>query len=394
MDITITHKPLNQEEIAALTPSVLHDSPRGGYRLLWGTMLFCGGYALYRGGAAATLPILILTGFYFFCAKRLFWPNRKLQEEDCRRILSARPYYSMPYTVTLTDDELSLDSSVHAFSTDYRMLGPVMQVPCGTDELLYFPNTVSLILRRSEFPQREDYDAFLARLTEVGKSDREPSSPATPGFQRRLALVRRTIWVQGLPRDAILAMVNALFCALLLWQGAKLPFFPAFGAVFLWSICGFRLILMNRQKRQIRENQCLLPAEFHFYFDREHGMLEGRTERSVNRISVSYLMSSREKNDCLILRTGLFPWCVFPGRIFLAGKLDGVSANHGQSGRSGKTGGSVGRTTGTSAETWVLLGLCHLGGNFPVSLFPLLRLFRLRQNDFCPNAFRPAGRSA
>ena len=394
MDITITHKPLNQEEIAALTPSVLHDSPRGGYRLLWGTMLFCGGYALYRGGAAATLPILILTGFYFFCAKRLFWPNRKLQEEDCRRILSARPYYSMPYTVTLTDDELSLDSSVHAFSTDYRMLGPVMQVPCGTDELLYFPNTVSLILRRSEFPQREDYDAFLARLTEVGKSDREPSSPATPGFQRRLALVRRTIWVQGLPRDAILAMVNALFCALLLWQGAKLPFFPAFGAVFLWSICGFRLILMNRQKRQIRENQCLLPAEFHFYFDREHGMLEGRTERSVTRISVSYLMSSREKNDCLILRTGLFPWCVFPGRIFLAGKLDGVSANHGQSGRSGKTGGSVGRTTGTSAETWVLLGLCHLGGNFPVSLFPLLRLFRLRQNDFCPNAFRPAGRSA
>ena len=110
MDITITHKPLNQEEIAALTPTVLHDSPRGGYRLLWGTMLFCGGYALYRGGAAATLPILILTGFYFFCAKQLFWPNRKLQEVDCWRILSARPYYSMPYTVTLTDDELSLDS--------------------------------------------------------------------------------------------------------------------------------------------------------------------------------------------------------------------------------------------------------------------------------------------
>ena len=39
-------------------------------------------------------------------------------------------------------------------------------------------------------------------------------------------------------------------------------------------------------------------------------MLEGRTERSVNRISVSYLTSSREKDDCLILRTGLFPWCV------------------------------------------------------------------------------------
>lgn len=310
MDITITHKPLNREEIAALTSTVLHDSPRGGYRLLWGTMLFCGGYALYRGGAAATLPILILTGFYFFCAKRLFWPNRKLQEEDCRRILSARPYYSMPYTVTLTDDELSLDSSVHAFSTDYRMLGPVMQVPCGTDELLYFPNTVSLVLRRSEFPQREDYDAFLAKLTEVGKSNREPSSPATPGFQRRLALVRCTIWVQGLPRDAVLAMVNALFCTLLLWQGAKLPFFPAFGAVFLWNFCGFRLILMNRQKRNIRENQSLLPAEFHFHFDREHGMLEGRTERSVNRISVSYLTSSREKDDCLILKTGLFPWCM------------------------------------------------------------------------------------
>ena len=68
MDTTITHKPLNREEIAALTPAVLHDSPRGGYRLLWGTMLLCGGYALYRGGAAATLPILILTGFYFFCA--------------------------------------------------------------------------------------------------------------------------------------------------------------------------------------------------------------------------------------------------------------------------------------------------------------------------------------
>lgn len=138
MDITIIHKPLNREEIAALTPTVLYDSPRGGYRLLWGTALLCGVYALYRGGIAA-LPVLIPAGFYFFCAKRLFWPGRK---------------------------------------------------------------------------------------------------------------------------------------------------------------------------------------------------------------------------------------------------LDGVSANHGQSGRSGKTGGSGGRTSRNSAETRFLLGVCHLGGNFPVSLFPLLRLFRFRQNDF------------
>lgn len=34
MDITIIHKPLNREEIAALTPTVLYDSPRGGYRPL------------------------------------------------------------------------------------------------------------------------------------------------------------------------------------------------------------------------------------------------------------------------------------------------------------------------------------------------------------------------
>ena len=67
-----------------------------------------------------------------------------------------------------------------------------------------------------------------------------------------------------LARDAMLAMVNALFCVLLLWHGTELPFFPAFGAVFLWSFCGFRLILMNQQKREIRENQNLLPAEFHF----------------------------------------------------------------------------------------------------------------------------------
>lgn len=39
MDITITHKPLNREEIATLTPTVLYDSPRGGYRLLWGTWI-------------------------------------------------------------------------------------------------------------------------------------------------------------------------------------------------------------------------------------------------------------------------------------------------------------------------------------------------------------------
>ena len=78
MDITIIHKPLNREEIAALTPTVLYDSPRGGYCLLWGTVLLCSGYALYRGGSAATLPILILTGFYFICAKRLFGPGRKL----------------------------------------------------------------------------------------------------------------------------------------------------------------------------------------------------------------------------------------------------------------------------------------------------------------------------
>ena len=77
MDTTIIHKPLNREEIVALTPTVLYDSPRGGYRLLWGTALLCGVYALYRGGIAA-LPVLIPAGFYFFCAKRLFWPGGKL----------------------------------------------------------------------------------------------------------------------------------------------------------------------------------------------------------------------------------------------------------------------------------------------------------------------------
>lgn len=55
---------------------------------------------------------------------------------------------------------------------------------------------------------------------------------------------------------------------------------------------------------------------------------------------------------------------------------------------------SDGRTTGNSAETWVLQGVGYMGDNFPVSLFPLLRLFRFRQNDFCPNALRPNGRSA
>lgn len=309
MNFTFQHQVLTEPEIAALTPTVLYDSPRGGYRLLWGTALLCGVYALYRGGIAA-LPVLIPAGFYFFCAKRLFWPGRKLQIEDCRKILSARPYYSMPYTVTLTDAGFTLESPEHAFSTDYRMLGAVMRLPCGADELLYFPNTMSLVLRRSEFPQREDYDAFLARLAEAARQNRETPCPAAPGVQKRLALVRRTIWLQGLPITAVLGAVNALFCAFSLWQGAKLPFFPVFGAAFLWSFCGFRLFLMNRQKRKIKENQCLLPAEFHFHFDREHGMLEGRTERSVNRISVSHLTSDRKKDDCLILKTGLFPWCV------------------------------------------------------------------------------------
>lgn len=37
MNFTFQHQVLTEPEIAALTPTVLYDSPRGGYRLLWGT---------------------------------------------------------------------------------------------------------------------------------------------------------------------------------------------------------------------------------------------------------------------------------------------------------------------------------------------------------------------
>lgn len=39
MNFTFQHQVLTEPEIAALTPTVLYDSPRGGYRLLWGTWI-------------------------------------------------------------------------------------------------------------------------------------------------------------------------------------------------------------------------------------------------------------------------------------------------------------------------------------------------------------------
>ncbi|MEI3038427.1 MAG: hypothetical protein V8T90_05080 [Victivallales bacterium] len=302
MNISFEHQPLTPEEIVALEPALTRENrPHWIYRFLWGTVLSLMLFALYRRWSEAGFGLLLVAAFYYFCFRRLFWPGRKKYCEDCRKILSARPYFIIPHTITLTDNRFSLESPNYTSSLDYRLLAHYVRIPSGNDELLFFPDISGIVLRRNDFPESSDYGALFGKLEEARKQNRESiPTPLSPSLRIRLAVTRKVLMQRIFPFSVIFGGINALFCAWLLWI-AGFSFLLSLGVAFFWCVLGSLGLWMFKISMKLRRSRPMFPEKLYFRFDREQGMLESHSDMNSTRIAVSFFNRYRQKGDLLLL---------------------------------------------------------------------------------------------
>lgn len=166
MDITITHKPLNQEEITALG---------GPLRRIVGidwmghfTIVFFLGLLLAVFWHEAVPLLLVLFGVAFYFA--MFIPsiagNKSLKANIVLKYLAATPLFPVEHQFHLTEEVFSVALPDFELTFRYDAVPQtwLTHVSSTGDELLFLEIPGYPILRKSDFENPADFAAVLGKL--------------------------------------------------------------------------------------------------------------------------------------------------------------------------------------------------------------------------------------
>jgi len=166
MDITITHKPLNQDEIEALAEPL---------RKIVGPDWY---------GRYCIVTIFVLTLVYWFFTSMdwellllfvvvysiIYIPSRKCNRNKIKnahlRICDQSALFPVEHQIHLTGDELSIALPDYEMRVKYKGISRVfmMHVSATGDDMLFFQVPGFPIIRKSDFENPDDFKTFLSLL--------------------------------------------------------------------------------------------------------------------------------------------------------------------------------------------------------------------------------------
>ncbi len=322
MDLTISHKPLNREEIYAMFPPLKKMLVTLDY-CLWFVVISCLAVLIadilyHRRGVPWFLIFWLLIfwlPFFLFAGKEKYRVVVKL--------LSGTPLFPAEHQIHFGEEAFSIDLPDYRLSCDYSRISRtyLTHVPSSGEELLLLGGLTCLpILRKSDFPDTAAFTAVLEKLRTPSGKKKELPEELLPGAslvisfhlpaRRAYSLVFQYLLWEQRWRIILIILMTALGAGVLLLN-FKIPYGAGvlIGAVYV--LAGLSGSLALKMRRKWKQVESFLPEDLRFEIDLTREILRETTPCGFEETSF------RRIRKCSIFRNWLVLECSVLERYFL-----------------------------------------------------------------------------
>ena len=328
MDITITHKPLNREEIAALATPV-----RRLFGIPWlvvfsvGTILVAllADYLVYQRLWSSILILLatLLAGW-----TPVFLRFGTMHMEAILKILAQTPLFPVEHQIHFGDDGFSFELPDYRLSCDYTGVPRtyLTHVPSTGDELLMLRLDCLPIFRKSDFADPADFAAVLEKLRSA-PGEAKPLPPETASKMPLVFSFHRPardflpiyfwdmIWTLRY-QNGVFLVVMAIFSGIYLHLCFDVPYALgclAGGLYYVLVLLGSIALVFKREWNLIKR---YLPEDYRYEIDPVRGILREITPYTVEETAFRNVRGCTCLGEWLVVRCSLLERHFLPRRAF------------------------------------------------------------------------------
>ena len=326
MNLTISHKPLNREEISAMFQPLKKMLVTLDY-YLWFVVI--SSFAVFIADVLLYHRLEFLWLLFFWLLFFLLAGKEKYR--FVVKLLSGTPLFPVEHQIHFGDDAFSIDLPDYRLSCDYSQIPQVYltHIPSSGEELLLLGGVSCLpILRKSDLPDTAAFTAVLEKLrTSSGKKKEMPMDilqgtslviPFHLPARRSYSLVFQYLLWEQRWQIILMVLVTALGIGVLLLN-FKIPYGTGVCAGAIYVLAGLAGSLALKMRRKWKQVEPFLPEDFRFEIDLSQKILRETTpcgfkETSFRRIRKCSIFRNWLVLECSVLERYFLPRNAFPSK--------------------------------------------------------------------------------